>query len=217
MGVIMDIGSRVELVSMDPHFHEISIGLYRQDGVNGPEFLVHTYSGKGGSEERIAAVVEAMRILGGVEVSPRDPARIRHACGGEHEFAIRRLFLEACKLDPAAAPLPYSRSVLDRKSGLTIEASAQEYGQYRVQAQEEAADSANRVEVVVNGLKKLGEMLAVEGSDGVFADCVAFGCGHDHHELVGLLLQRAPNVRALVREQDAASARGTLVAPSQQR
>ena len=44
-----------------------------------------------------------------------------------------------------------------------------------------------------------------------------FPCGTDHHELVGLLLTRALNVRGALREQEAAAARGMLSAPSQQR
>ena len=44
MGRTVDIGRRIELVSMDPHFHNISIGLYRQSRPAGPEFLIHTYS-----------------------------------------------------------------------------------------------------------------------------------------------------------------------------
>ena len=43
-----------------------------------------------------------------------------------------------------------------------------------------------------------------------------FACGHDHDELVGLLLGRALNVRAAMREAEAAAARGVLAAPSAQ-
>ncbi|MDP6982586.1 MAG: hypothetical protein QGG05_05825, partial [Candidatus Latescibacteria bacterium] len=83
---------------------------------------------------------------------------------------------------------------------------------------EDADNGARRVGVIVNGLRKLGDMLAVEDADGqLLNDCVSFACGHDHDALVGLLLQRAPNVRALVREQEAAAARGVLAAPSAQR
>ncbi|MBT6146557.1 MAG: hypothetical protein HOH74_14060, partial [Gemmatimonadetes bacterium] len=58
---------------------------------------------------------------------------------------------------------------------------------------------------------------SVADADGqILEDCVSFGCGHDHDALVALLLQRAPNVRALVREEQAAAARGVLAAPSAQ-
>ena len=32
MGVTTDIGERIELLPMDPHFHDISVALYRQEG-----------------------------------------------------------------------------------------------------------------------------------------------------------------------------------------
>ena len=49
---VVDIGRRIELVPMDPHFNDISIGLYRQNanhGNNTPVFLVHTYSHTSGA------------------------------------------------------------------------------------------------------------------------------------------------------------------------
>ena len=45
---VVDIGRRIELIPIDPHFHDITIGLYRQQTVDAttgkdfPVFLVHT-------------------------------------------------------------------------------------------------------------------------------------------------------------------------------
>ena len=61
------IGKRLELVSMDPHFHDISIALYQQEQNDRLVFLVHSYSRKEGAGERIAALVNTMKILGGLE------------------------------------------------------------------------------------------------------------------------------------------------------
>jgi hypothetical protein len=47
------IGKRIELVSMDSHFHDISIGLYEQRPQGKPAYLVYTYSHKDGARERI--------------------------------------------------------------------------------------------------------------------------------------------------------------------
>ena len=54
MGQTVNIGRRVELIPMDPHFHDISIGLYRQQRDEGVAFLVHTYSGLDGADGRMA-------------------------------------------------------------------------------------------------------------------------------------------------------------------
>jgi hypothetical protein len=45
---------------------------------------------------------------------------------------------------------------------------------------------------------------------------VAFACGQSHDALVGLLLVRALNVRAVLREEEVQATRGTLAAPSTQ-
>ena len=61
-----------------------------------------------------------------------------------------------------------------------------------------------------NGLRKLAEM-----EDR--GDILAFSCGQSHDPLIGLLLPRALNVRATLREEEAAATRGVLVAPSAQK
>jgi hypothetical protein len=45
---------------------------------------------------------------------------------------------------------------------------------------------------------------------------VKFGCGQTHDALIGLLLGRALNVRAVLREEEMSASRGTLAAPSAQ-
>jgi hypothetical protein len=45
---------------------------------------------------------------------------------------------------------------------------------------------------------------------------VAFPCGAEHDALIGLLLVRAQNLRAVLREEEMQSTRGVLSAPSAQ-
>ena len=214
MPAIADIGTRVELVPMDGHFHDITLALYRQPTAAGPAFLVHTYSALDGAEGRLQDIRSLMTTLGGLQPSAEAPGLLAFPCGEEHGLAVRRLFLEACKIGSTDGAAPPPLSTVDRKSGLAIAAAPLGEGQYRVEAVGEAdeSDRSRRVGVIVNGLMKLGEMRRVEGA----GDCVGFDCGHPHDELVGLLLVRAPNVRAIVREQEALAARGVLAAPSQQ-
>jgi hypothetical protein len=60
MGETIDLGRRIELVPMDPHFHNISIALYRQDDSDGPVFLVQSYSNREGARQRLEFVAMAM-------------------------------------------------------------------------------------------------------------------------------------------------------------
>ena len=95
MGLTRDLGHRIELVPMDPHFHNITIALHRQQLEGGSAYLINTYSGKKDAADRIAFVRRAMETLGGMELTPE--GLLRFPCGDPHELACRRLFLEACK------------------------------------------------------------------------------------------------------------------------
>ena len=66
---------------------------------------------------------------------------------------------------------------------------------------------------VARGYIKLCEAAPVDGGDAQFA----FSCGTDHHGLVGSLLYRAQNVRAVMQEEEMSASRGVLAAPSQQK
>ena len=213
MGETIDLGRRMELVPMDPHFHNISIALYRQEGGDGPVFQVHSYSNREGARQRVEFVARAMALLGGLEPVPGETRKLQFPCRAEHPFACRRVFLEACKLDPSQPMEPRPLQILDKKSNRTITVTSQGDGIYLLAADGEELDKASRIAAVTNGLMKLGQMLV--GVSG--GDSVAFACGQSHDSLVGLLLVRALNVRAVLREQEMTASRGVLSAPSAQK
>lgn len=214
MGLTKDLGRRIELVSMDSNFDDISIALYREDqwgGLAQFDYLVHTYSHLDGAVARTEAVAQTMCVLGGVDV---DGARVRFSCGEPHELACRRLFLEACKADPSSQTDPKPMTIFDKKSDgdLTVESLGD--GRYRLIGEDGDAKKAKRRTAIGAGLVKLGEMAWVEGEGK--ADEIGFSCRQSHDELVGLLLVRALNVRGVEREQQLAASRGQLLAPSAQ-
>ena len=168
MGQTIDLGRRIELVPMDPHFHNISIALYRQETGDGPVFLVHSYSNREGARQRVEFVARAMAILGGLEPVPGETRKLRFPCRAEHLFACRRVFLEACKLDPSQPVEPRPLRILDKKSNRTITVTSQGEGVYLLAADGEELDKASRIEAVANGLVKLGQMqVGVSGIDSV--------------------------------------------------
>ena len=214
MGRLLELGERLELVSMDPHFHDISISLYRSTGEGDASgFLAHSYSAKEGAAERLGFVMRAMAVLGGMGPAPRQPERLAFACGAAHRAAVKRLFLEACKRETGADIEVQPMRVHDKKNDLTIAATAIGGGSYRLAAVDgEGNDkAAQRVDGVTRGLIKLAEL-----EPGAEPGEVRFPCGFSHDELVGLLIGRALNVRAAMREAEAAAARGILAAPSAQ-
>ncbi len=213
MGVTTEIGSRIELVSMDPHFHDISIALYRQESENGPSLLVHSYSPIEGAPQRIETVTGRMTTVGGLEPVEGAVRHIRFTCGARHHLASKRLFLEVCKLPPQEEAQPRPLNIFDKKSRANITVSSLGGGVYQLSTDGESEAASKRCFAITRGLAKLGEMEPVEGGE----DRIAFPCGQPHDKLVGLLLVRALNVRSVEREQEMASARGQLSAPSAQK
>jgi hypothetical protein len=209
LGVTTDIGRRIELVPMDPHFHDITIGLYHQATDNGRVFRVHTYSSLPGAQDRIAFVSKAMQASGGMELVEGSSNWLRFGCRNDHILAARRVFLEACKLASTAALEPKGLTIFDKKSNYNIYVVGGENGSYRVES--EGGDAA-RACAVAGGLAKLAELKKPDPS----STQVVFPCGKAHDALIGLLLGRALNVRAALREEEMMAARGTLVAPSAQ-
>ena len=209
-----DLGRRIELVAMDPHFHDITVALHRAVGADGgPAYDIHSYSTRPGAHERLAGIVAAMQEVAGMEAAPESPLRVRFACGEAHEQATRRAFTEACKLDPGEALEARPMELYDKKTDATIRVIAEGGGLYRATADADGAKVVRRVATMAGGLAKLAGMEQIPAS----IDQVRFACGRDHHRLVAMLLKLALNARGVLREQELAAARGVLAAPSQQR
>ncbi len=213
MGEVRQLGRRIELMSIDPHFHDISIGLYeRTDATGGASYLAHTYSRIAGTEGRMTDLIGAMVTLGGMEPVASEASAVRFPCGAGHRTAVKRIFVEAGKLaDVTGAQGPVPR-VEDKKFELEVTVVNVGGGRYRVVAEGENDRKAMRVRAIAGGLRRLAELDEVEGVE----DQVAFPCGGDHDALIALLLPRALNVRAAMREQEEALLRGVLAAPSAQ-
>lgn len=199
----LELGRRVELVSMDTHHQDITIALYQQQRGGASEYLIHTYSSKPGVLDRIEFLRLAAATLGGMQ---RVGDRLRFTCGAPHLAAARRLFLEVCKL-PTNPETVYPRPlhVFDKKCNAEVHVQ-QPNGAVGFSIRAETADNA-RLDAIAAGLKKLGQL----------NDQLAFDCGLPHPELLGLLLPRALNVRAILREEEMASTRGVLAPPSAQK
>jgi hypothetical protein len=206
----LDLGRRMELMSMDSHCDDITIALYQEHDPKGPYYIVHSYSSLPQAHERVLFISRAMQVMGGLDSIPDNPAALRFPCGAEHLKACRRLFLEACKLDSHVSPETRPMQLKDNKTGQLIRGEWIGNGAYRISGPADA--ETDRVPVYVNGLAKLAE-LQIDPSQ---PDTVRFECGARHDQLIGLLLNRAQNVRAILREQEMLASRGVLAAPSAQ-
>lgn len=135
-----DLGWRIELVPMDQHYGEISVALHRATAAAGaPAYDIHSYSSKPGAADRLAAILQMMVELAGMERCPEAPLRVRFACGDAHERAARRAFIEACKANPAQPGTQRPFAVFDRKTEATIGVQPLGNGVYRAQGAAGAA------------------------------------------------------------------------------
>jgi len=205
-----DLARRIELVSMDRFCDDITLALYLIG--DGTVATVHSYSDRPSAPARLAWLAEAMVTLGGMRPKGTDGRTVEFACGGWHELAARRAFLEACKVDPAMTLGPRPLETNDGRTGQYITVTSLGGGAYRVAAVAQDPNADNRAPAVAAGLAKLAALDA----DPEDPTLVRFSCGARHDELVGLLLPRAINVRAALRELEQAARRGVLVAPSAQ-
>jgi len=210
MGSTRELGGRIELVSMDPHCSNITIGLYEQSANGTLGYLVHSYSSLPAARARLNAVSQAMQVLGGLVLRE---GLLGFPCGAKHQLAMRRTFLEACKLAPETAVEVRPLSVLDKKLNATVTVKGLGDGLYALAAEGPVDTSASRLDSIVGGYRKLAELEVIPDQPHRFR----FACGQNHDALVGLLLPRALNVRAILREQEMAAGRGMLVAPSAQK
>ena len=163
MGLTQDLGTRVELVSMDPHFQNISIGLYRQNEDGRTRYVVHSYSRQAGTRDRIEFILRVAEKMAGLE---RGEGWFSFPCGAAHQTAARRVFLEACKLQPTTPIAPKPLSLFDKKSGRTITAIARGGGTYELSGDGPEEGRRERLQAITGGLQKLAELVPVEESPG---------------------------------------------------
>ena len=126
--VLLELGTRVELVPMDAQCNDASIALYSSLDQGERLFRPHSFSNKPGVAERLEHVAKTMAVLGGMVLD--DHLRLKFPCGEGHLQACRRLFLDSVKLDMNDPIEPRPLSVDDRKTGDTILVHSNGSGEY---------------------------------------------------------------------------------------
>ena len=83
---------------------------------------------------------------------------LRFSCGHAHQLAVKRLFLEACKLPPEQPIEPRPLHIFDKKVNSTIAVASLGQGLYEARATEPVRGVERRVATIARGLIRLGEM-----------------------------------------------------------
>ncbi len=201
--VIERYGKCLELVALDPHFHEITVGVYVKDDIS----TVWTFSQKPGAEQRIEKIRDRLVGIGGLAPVEGTHNQAIFSCGYFHTRPMKFLLTYAVEKDPDSSPPEGAISVKDTKSKLILGAQAKEVeGRwiYEVTGEGEAPNTPMRLKAIVRGFIRYAEMEKVSDTE------VTFPCGARHDGLVRLLIPFARNVSAVEDMMESADMRGQL-------
>ncbi|MDE2718372.1 MAG: hypothetical protein OXI33_15360 [Chloroflexota bacterium] len=201
--VIARYGKCMELISMDPNFHEITVGLYVKDGIG----TVWTFSGKPGVEKRVEEIRDQLVTLGGMVPVDGIHNQATFPDGEMYERPLRFLLRQAVE-KPYGTTHPEGRiEIKDLRSPLQIITTPEEIDGrwiYRVTAEGEYKNPKMRVRAVTQGFVRYGEMEKVD------VDAVTFPHGGRRDELIRLVLPYARNVTGTADMLEAEALRGQM-------
>ena len=213
MGKTLDLGRRIELNPLDQHCHDISMGLYQRDVGGVPQLLVHSYSSNADVPQRVAFIRQALVTMAGMEPVPNDEQRLQFSCRTMHTRAIRRAFLDLCKLDTNSPLDPKPLIQFDKKADSNLTVRHLGRGVYQIDGEQGVEVGPRRAVALARGYTKICEAEPVAAAK----NQIALPCQSGHDTLMALMMFRAQNVRASMQEDESTSSRGVLSSPSQQK
>ena len=199
---IKRLGECVELVSMDPHFNDISVGLF----LKGRVLTVWSYSSIPGTEDRLRQIRDRVVALGDLATVDDSDTQAEVPSGDILLQPMKFMFREAVDKDPAILPSGPIEAA-DNKSTITfvVEGSEQPDGYvYTVTARGNAERAEARIKAAVGGFMRYGECVRVTPQSFRFPD------GQQHDGFVRLLLPYARNVSAVERMLEAEEMTGQM-------
>ena len=113
---LAEIGTCLELVPMDTHFGNVSVGLYYKDGY----CTVWSFSQAEGIEDRLREIRDQMVRLGGAQAVEGTDNRFIFPCGILHMRPVKFLLSQAVTKAADFAHPEGPMSIRDSKSALTL-------------------------------------------------------------------------------------------------
>ena len=185
------LGHCIELISMDPHFHDITVGLFLKDRL----LTVWSYSTVPGTAERLRQIRNRLVSLGDLESVERSSNEALIPPGDILLQPLKFAFREAVEKDPTVLP-GGPMEVPDNKSNLTFSVTGGDQAGvyvYTVTAKGDFPRAEMRVKAAVGGFMRYGECERVTPESFRFPD------GLRHDGFVRILLPYARNVSAVER------------------
>ncbi len=199
---IKRLGRCIELISMDPHFNDISVGLFLKDRT----LTVWSYSSVPGTEKRLEKIRDRIVALGDLETVSDSTNQARVPSGDILMQPMKFMFREAVEKDPDQLPSGPIEAP-DNKSTLTFTVEGEQQDDayvYTVTATGEAARPESRIRATVGGFMRYG------GCERLTPSTFRFPDGQKHDGFVRLLLPYARNVSAIERMLEAEDMEGQM-------
>ena len=155
--ILKRYGHCIELVPLDPNFHEISVSLLVKNGTA----TVWTFSKKPDTDDRIRQIRDQLVNLGELEPVKGTTNQARFSCGGWHSKPVKFLMMQAVEKKISYRFPEGEISIKDLKSPLTLYVKDTSHnGQYiySVHARGESPYKTMRIAAVTAGFVRYGEM-----------------------------------------------------------
>jgi hypothetical protein len=204
--VKIKFGKCLELVSMDPNFHNISVGLFIKKDI----LTVWSYSKKEGVESRLNQIRDKMVEFGGLNHLDED-FKMTVPKGALIERPLKFLFSKCVEMSPDKKADKGIITAKDNKTKLTFTVSGSQQQDkyiYTVSAEGEHEKPGLRIRAVVGGFIKYGECIRND------VDSFHFPDNNAHEEYIRVLLPYARNVSAVEQMLEASDQAGQMTTQS---
>ena len=207
--VIKKYGRCIELISMDPFFNDITIGLFFKE----PNLTVFSYSSLDGVSERLNQIRDRIVDVSGAMPVENSPHQATFECGmkeGCCSAPLRFALKEAVTKD---RDLDLSKGIVckDLRSDMIIKVNYEENSNgntYTVSGDDNAEKPIIRYRAIANGLIKYGGFERLDNFS------FRLSCNQRNDKIVNLLLPLARNISATEESLAAEDAAGQMTTQS---
>ena len=197
------IGKCSELISIDPHFKDISVGLYEKNNV----YTVWTFSKVPGVSNRISEIRDQLVNLGGMVPVPDTNNQVKFPNDELYDRPVKFLIKLAVEKPSNNRHPDGPITIKDLRSPLTLIINSYDENDkriYEVTTEGEFKNPELRKRATVQGFIRYGDMEKIDNTK------VMFKGGYQRDELVRIILPYARNITGTQDMLDADSMRGQM-------
>ncbi|MQG39697.1 MAG: hypothetical protein FI718_06935 [SAR202 cluster bacterium] len=197
------IGKCSELISIDPHFKDISVGLYEKNNV----YTVWTFSKVPGVSNRISEIRDQLVNLGGMVPVSDTNNQVKFPNDELYDRPVKFLIKLAVEKPSNYRHPDGPITIKDLRSPLTLIINSYDENDkriYEVTTEGEFKNPELRKRATVQGFIRYGDMEKIDNTK------VMFKGGYQRDELVRIILPYARNITGTQDMLDADSMRGQM-------